>query len=579
MWCSKKADGGIILGRPDDENSGGGGSGIKWEDVNGSCLNLAGQEVECGDGNGKCYTYITEEWSPTLEGIPKRVEIDCEEPTGDGLCYNNYGSLKDCTLRFGSCPYSSDTVGLFNGFTDVEKFNFLEPSRHGTAISSGDYERLLNKYNNNVNSAFVQTVDCNYYNEWGLKCYPLKDKNKVFNQKKEIPCDTYGTKYDHKSFRRGFDSFGDGTLFFDGIVPFKFVGYSHKYDWNRKVATGSTDPEEIQMEQQHLYLNTFGEHSLDLINNVNNTTSSHKVLGPGFIARDLYDPDHRVPLDDKRDNRLKWSVLGEEELYIDTNEAIEHCYDSDFYKIDCDTGEFLIPPDDGIPYLTPFNVPVEPNPNDCICQLKGLLESIHSAIWQLYEAMFDNTNSITNSLSNIVGAINSVPWQIFGAWMDSFMPQLDNLQVLIGDIKEILKEFKFELIGEEGEKTNFWDFLGGLFGDIFEFIEFLIEKIIYLVVPEDSSQVLTGFEMLSNALNSKVAPVEELKTSFTSVLNVQEKEFADVNVVLPIYGRVEFFDATYIMAAVPYARNLISGMMIIVTGFWAYRKISSGVIK
>lgn len=203
--------------------------------------------------------------------------------------------------------------------------------------------------------------------------------------------------------------------------------------------------------------------------------------------------------------------------------------------------------------------PTQPPVNDGDCDICYCLETIQYLLENMLDANFQSIDILELMKTNAINFSKDVN------------KKLDT-------IISLLEELKDTFVSEE-EGFNFWKGLSSMFGDFLDFVEFIIEKVIYLVIPEDSSQILTAFTTLSDSLNAKIEPVQLLKDNFTSVMNVEEKKFADVNVVLPIYGRVEFFDSTYVMAAVPYARNLISGMMIIVTGIWAYRKISSGVIK
>jgi len=152
----------------------------------------------------------------------------------------------------------------------------------------------------------------------------------------------------------------------------------------------------------------------------------------------------------------------------------------------------------------------------------------------------------------------------------------DSISKLLEDIEKAISNL--DLVGGDAA-TNFWDFLGGLFGDIFELVEFLIEKVIYLVVPEDSSFITTSLNGLSDSLSNKFEPMNTLKNNITSSFQIEEKEFGNVAVSLPIYGTVEMFNSTFINMAIPKLRQLLSGIMVLVTAIWAYRKITTEMIK
>ena len=148
---------------------------------------------------------------------------------------------------------------------------------------------------------------------------------------------------------------------------------------------------------------------------------------------------------------------------------------------------------------------------------------------------------------------------------------------LLEEILDELKKFGDGFDGEAG--TSIWDFLMNFTDNLFDMIEFLVEKIIYLVIPEDNTDILTGFEMLAESFKGKMEPAEVLKTELTSSMMVEEKDFESIRVSLPIYGEVMLFDPTYLLQAIPKIRSFLSGLMILITGAWAFRKINSGVLR
>lgn len=301
-----------------------------------------------------------------------------------------------------------------------------------------------------------------------------------------------------------------------------------------------------------------------------------------------------------------------------------HCYDENGYKIDCKTFDFLPIPDnpDDLPYLNPFEVSNPDLPNlDCdICQFFENCQTMflewRSNFWHMMESIYvikdfqwtlEAISNATNNLYNLSGFVQGFFPNVLGSMHDLIEEIRDLLRdgestepteptepveptepedntdfikelfKYLSDIKDLLSDLKIEIVNEAG--TNLWDFLSGLFDNLFELVEFLVDKIIYLVIPEDSSFITTSLSGLSDALNSKFESMNVVKDKITSSLQVEERMVEDVTVSLPAYGAVKVLDATYLNMAIPKIRQILSGMMILLTAFWAYRKITSELIK
>lgn len=147
----------------------------------------------------------------------------------------------------------------------------------------------------------------------------------------------------------------------------------------------------------------------------------------------------------------------------------------------------------------------------------------------------------------------------------------------LNDILTAIDKISFEMVKEA--ETNFWDVLGGAFGDIFDLIEFLIEKVIYLVIPEDTTSIKASFDLLTQGLKDKIKPIHDLQTNINSAVTVEDKEFKNIEINLPVYGVVPFYKVDYLLIAIPYIRMLLSATMIMMTSIWAYKKVSSELIK
>lgn len=158
------------------------------------------------------------------------------------------------------------------------------------------------------------------------------------------------------------------------------------------------------------------------------------------------------------------------------------------------------------------------------------------------------------------------------------MPGVGKLNEIIAAITNLELTVDFEqMVDKTG--TNFWDFLSSLFDNLFRLVEYLVEKIIYLVVPENPDFVWTAVNEVTDAFQQKFEPVEEIKVFIQSSVIQEEKQFQDYHLNLPVYGEVMVFHTEFLTQAVPRFRAILSGVMLILTLGWAYRKISSDLIK
>lgn len=179
-------------------------------------------------------------------------------------------------------------------------------------------------------------------------------------------------------------------------------------------------------------------------------------------------------------------------------------------------------------------------------------------------------------LANIMHSVDMTTQDLLSATLSieselpDFISKLDEIITLIDDIA-------FEVVNEAG--TNFWDVLGGAFSDIFDLVEFLIEKIIYLVIPEDTTAIRSAFDLLSADIQAKVAPVHTLQDKFTEVIPEQKEDVLTFSLNLPVYGEIPFFNTLFLNEYRSILHAFSGGIMILFTAIWAYRKISSEMVR
>lgn len=186
------------------------------------------------------------------------------------------------------------------------------------------------------------------------------------------------------------------------------------------------------------------------------------------------------------------------------------------------------------------------------------------------ELIYNMTVSIDSQLMGMLDYLEKVIVGIQPPVTIDYTEKIDKLLKAIDDIS-------VDVAKEAG--TNFWDMLGGAFGDIFDLIEFLIEKIIYLVVPEDTTSIMNAFKLLEDDLKGKVAPIHEIQSHITSAIPTGNKEFENIAITLPKYGNVTFFKVDYLLMAIPFIRQLLSALLVLTTAIWAYRKVSSEMVR
>lgn len=209
---------------------------------------------------------------------------------------------------------------------------------------------------------------------------------------------------------------------------------------------------------------------------------------------------------------------------------------------------------------------------ECIALVVNALGAVNNTILKVDQTLL----GMVDQLDSIV---TKMPITSEESTLD-LLPVLSELGSIDDKLAEILTAINDISVNvTEEAATNFWDVLGGAFGDIFDLIEFLIEKVIYLVVPEDTSSINQAFDQLNGLIMNKMQPVDQVKTAINQSINVEKQEFEDISVVLPEYGEVKFFESEYLMMAIPQIQRVMSAIMILLTAIYAYRKVSSEMIK
>lgn len=219
----------------------------------------------------------------------------------------------------------------------------------------------------------------------------------------------------------------------------------------------------------------------------------------------------------------------------------------------------LSPPDPG---SDPFNPEYPETTEECA-----------SIICQCISFVVKALEKVDQSILEVVAAVQALSFEVPTPAPFDISPVTDRLDSILTAIDNI----SIEMVKEA--ETNIWDFLGETISTLNDLIQYLIDQIIYLIVPEDTDFLRENFSMLREAMSMKLEPVNMLKTQITASLMTEQKNFEDIEMVLPIYGRVEFLNVEFLNYAVPKIRALISGIMIIITSVWAYRKITSDMVR
>lgn len=215
-----------------------------------------------------------------------------------------------------------------------------------------------------------------------------------------------------------------------------------------------------------------------------------------------------------------------------------------------------------VPDSDPFNPEYPETTDECA-----------SIVCQCISFVVKALEKVDNSILQVVAAVQDLSFDIPAPSPFDISPVTDRLD----DILSAIDDISIEMVKEA--ETNIWDFLGETISTLNDLIQYLIDQIIYLIVPEDTDFLRENFSMLREAMSMKLEPVNMLKTQITASLMTEQQNFEDIHMNLPIYGRVKFLDVEFLNYAVPKIRALISGIMIIVTSVWAYRKITSDMVR
>jgi len=204
-------------------------------------------------------------------------------------------------------------------------------------------------------------------------------------------------------------------------------------------------------------------------------------------------------------------------------------------------------------------------------ELKLVLDDFSLDLPETFYNTVENIEAKMFILENIELKLQLINQTLTNLFMDSFL--LDKLNEIIKAIEDV----SIDITEEAG--TNLWDFLVEYLSTVFDLFQYILDTAIKLIIPEDSQFLNAALTNLSDSLKQKFSPMEDIKYQLTNSLVVAPKEFSDVEMTLPIYGHVTFFDVTFLKTAIPKARSFLAGVMIIITMIWAYRKISTDLIR
>lgn len=190
---------------------------------------------------------------------------------------------------------------------------------------------------------------------------------------------------------------------------------------------------------------------------------------------------------------------------------------------------------------------------------------------------------LNKSIKGISASGGGDPDEMFKVFKDS----LEDFQSSFDKMVKYLKNFEFT--GEAG--TNLWDVLetmikslgdgfgdlADLFGDLLDFTENIMDMFIEVFVPKENV-IKDGFEGLQEVVGAKFKAMSTLKNVMETTFTQPQREFENIQVALPKYGTVTIMESSWVNAALPVTRNLIGGIMMLVTSVWAYRKITTELI-
>lgn len=552
-------------------SGGGGGAGRSWPEDS-SCKNDAGQIIDCDDAE-LCYEFLTDDTG--ILPVTKKTSVSCRNGSGK-VCYDDNSKIVDCSdIYTGNdrmCMHLNGVIdrGRYGAGSNLGGELYLDkiPEYGLTSVPCNDVIDCMSGYDAKFGKPLY--VDCNTPGPMGNYVQKAGEHNgKYVGYYPVYPIDLTADRLHSGSTNsvcvHNYDEDAD---------PF-VKDYGVRADGSYKDEVDEHDPCFIYTETPSVCYDELG-FKVDC----NDLTTILKIPRSTDIPY-IYPNTVEVP-------PLDCDIC----QFFDECMAIFDEFRSNFWTMMNVLYE-----------IRDFKYLVE-NISNATSQLYGLAGFTQGFFPQVLGEMMALITDIKDLLKDFNITLPDVPpvnpeeppssnlvLEVVKEIRDSLkdiialLPDLkpseinfsDELFKLLKEIKKTLEDLKMEIIEEAG--TSFWDFLGGLFGDIFELIEFLIEKIIYLVVPEDSSFITTSLSGLSDALSDKFEPMDMLKDSITSSLKFEEKEFEKLTVDLPVFGNVQFFDPTYINMAIPKLRQLISGMMVLFTAFWAYRKITTEMIK
>ena len=130
--------------------------------------------------------------------------------------------------------------------------------------------------------------------------------------------------------------------------------------------------------------------------------------------------------------------------------------------------------------------------------------------------------------------------------------------------------------GEDGECGMLCS-LGKLTKFILDFFEKLLEFFIKIFVPEDMDFVTNEFDKLKNNFDEKLGVVGDLKGTMESFFAQENSNpLADLTISLPATGGqpLKIIETSLIEKHVPTVKKVMSGILVLTTVFYLYRKIT-----
>lgn len=219
--------------------------------------------------------------------------------------------------------------------------------------------------------------------------------------------------------------------------------------------------------------------------------------------------------------------------------------------------------------------------SEILTKIELILDKLNKPVLPPTSEIIDYTdllNSLNQNLKNIETPLKELLIKTSEV-LEEMKNSSEFLENILQSILQNLLDFEIDLSQITNEAgTNLWDFLGGFFDKIIDLIDSLLDKIIYLVIPEDTSFIGEGFDSLNATIQNKFQALDIVKTTMIGAFSPQETKVPDWEIDLPVYGTITAIDSTWVDKALPMFKQFVSAIIYMFTAIWAYKKITNDLI-